>query len=145
MEVATQQSAWVSGDGTVTEVPATQRDAEELVALTYEELGIKRIRPMKKWIFLRTDAVADRTPGGIILPLKKTRFYDGLPHLRLVTGVIIALGPNVYDCHIGMRVAFKRAPFAWQWKLKDGTYVGYIHERELAGEVEESWDVRPYD
>lgn len=143
--VDTVQSTFVSSDGTVTEVAASVDDALRIVQETYKELNIKRVRPLRNVVFLRTDAISDTTPGGIILPPSKTRFYDGLPHQRLVTAVVLAVGPNVETLEPGMRVAFRRAQFMWHWKMQDGTYVGSIPQVDIVGEVMESWDVRPYD
>ena len=138
-----QTCGWTQPDGTTMAI-FTAEQALERVEATFKELGFG-LNVMRHLVFLRTDAIADRTAGGIILPQKKTRFYEGLPHLRLVTGIVVAIGPKVYGVKVGDRIAFKRLKFMWHWKLQDGTYVGHLPMMEITGLVEGTLDVQPYD
>jgi len=114
----------------------------DVVERTWDELGY-RIRPLKYWVFVRTEPPYRRTEGGVWLPHKQVDFYGGLPHKRVVKGVVCAVGPTA-TVKVGERVCFQRLHFASRQRMADGTHFGWIDCNQLLGypeddDAEERW------
>jgi hypothetical protein len=116
-----------------------------------EGCGVKAIKPLRKMLFVITDAPPQKTASGLLfLPPKISSFYGELPHIRLVTGTVIAAGPKATTT-VGARVIFQRLHFArWQKFSKADepeVYVGWIDEDSLVGYPEDENgvpQVRPF-
>jgi len=105
---------------------------------TWEELG-HEIRARNDIVFVRTDPIRRITEGGIILTDKQADFYYGLPGKDPKRGwntpitkwaTVIAAGPKA-EVAVGDRVCFMRLDFAWSYKLRDGTLVGWARNEVL--------------
>lgn len=107
----------------------------DVIEKTWEELGRRVKDALGRTVFVRTDAPTDKTDSGVLwLPPKQQGFYGGLPtlpHKRIVKGTVLVSGPDA-EVQPGDRICFQRLDFAWLWKLKDGAYVGYIDEMQIA-------------
>jgi hypothetical protein len=115
-------------------------DTLKRVQDTWDELEY-RIRPLRYWVFVRTEGIPQKTESGLIwLPTKLTGFFGELPHMQLVKAVICAVGPQAaknLGLKVGERVIFKRLEFAWRCKLADGTYFGWINANHIHGYPED--------
>ena len=107
----------------------------ELIQKTWDELG-HSIKPLRRNLFIRTDKIPDKSPGGVFYPLSKTEFYEGPLHLRLQTGVILASGLETEPLKPGDRIAFQRKYYVRHKFLDDGTTVGWLRLNEVAGTVD---------
>jgi len=120
----------------------------DIVDKTWKELGFK-VRPIKYWVFIRTEPLYQRTEGGIWLNPKQSSFYGNrMAHQVLVKAVVCSVGPvarDHYGFEVGQRIVFKRLHFAHLRKMEDGTYFGWISAAEIVGEpkdedaAEEAW------
>lgn len=103
---------------------------------TWDELGFK-IRPTSWTVMVRTDPVPEKVGLIWIPPDSAMLFNRELPHMKLVTATVLAVGPKAKMVKVGDRVVFKRVHFAWLWQLADKTYVGYLPQEELVGHPED--------
>jgi len=106
----------------------------DLAGRTWKELGIKRVRPLRRMLFVRTEPFENKTASGLLfLPGRLHGFFGGLPHMRNVFGTVVSAGP---DCtvKIGERIMFVRLHFAhWKPLLEEGAYIGWIDETQVVG------------
>jgi len=105
---------------------------EEKIKKTFEDIGVKGFRALRRTILCRTEPVAQKTEGGIWLPPKAAAFYGEMPHIKYIEGLILASGPQ---CEVkpGERIIFQRLHFA-RWKALPGdVYVGWIDESQIVG------------
>lgn len=102
---------------------------------TYARLGGKPKRVHREMVWLRTDPISERSPGGIVLLPKYTLLSDGLPSQRLVVGTVLAVGEDVPDVREGGKVAFSRLYWMWLRKLEDGTQIGSVRASNIAMKV----------
>lgn len=105
----------------------------EFVQETWEKLG-KRIRPLRRTVFVRTLPFEDKI-GSLYLPPKLTGFYGELPHLRLIEAVVLSVGPDAAKrgITVGMKVVFKRLHFAMYATFSDLDRVGWLDVNEIVG------------
>ena len=114
----------------------------DLIERTFEELEVKALRPLRWMVFLRTEALPQKTETGKLwLPPSATDMYPSmhveLPHLRLLRGIVLAAGPTAYAVKPGDTILFKRLHFAYWKKMADGTFVGWIDYNQLIGIAED--------
>lgn len=98
---------------------------------TFDELGIKGFRAMRKMLLVRTEALPQKI-GLIYVPPKLATFYGELPHLQNIYAMVLAAGPKA-DCKPLDRVVFQRLYFARWQHMEDGTVVGWIDEANVYG------------
>lgn len=111
------------------------KDTTTLVDDTWEEMGF-RLDPLRSVLLVRTHPLPTHTPGGILLPSKKSSFYGVLPHVQLITATVLSSGPKA-KFQSGERVAFQRLFFAKWMEMEDKTVVGWIsNEINVIGWVE---------
>lgn len=126
------------------QIPALQ--GKPLVDATWEELGFT-LRPVGERVFVRTD-LPRRKIGSLWLPPEMWGMYGKrLGSKETVTATILACGPLVKDAETlqpGEKVCFFRLPFGWTYKLKDGSFVGWIDADEIVGLTTEE-DVQPFN
>ena len=110
-------------------------DESKRVQQTWDELGF-RVRPIKYWVFVRTEPLYQRSEGGVWLAPQE--FYGNrMAHQVLVRAIVCSCGPVAkghYGFYEGQRVLFKRLHFAHLRKMEDGTYFGWISAAEIVGE-----------
>jgi co-chaperonin GroES (HSP10) len=100
---------------------------------TWAEIG-RKVRPLGRIIFIRTEQLKQTTDGGLYLPASQQTFYDGPMHLRLITAVVLSVGPKVDGTlQPGDRICFQRQFFARWCVLEDRTLVGWIDDSQVAG------------
>lgn len=104
--------------------------AADLVEQTWAEVGC-RVRPLKRWVFVRTLPVATHI-GSIALPPKLASFHGELPHMKTIHALVLSVGPKA-TVKKGDVVCFTRLQFAWWKKLDDRCMVGWIDENDLTG------------
>jgi co-chaperonin GroES (HSP10) len=107
-----------------------QATAEKLdsLQLILEEIGVKKIRPLGRTVFIRTLPLETKSPGGIILPETASHFYAGPAHLRMIKAQVLAIGPGCVGIEVGDVVVFQRCNFARWEKLEDKTFVGWLRD-----------------
>lgn len=75
--------------------------------------------------------------------MTEQRFYDGPMHLRLVKATVLASGSQSI-LEPGQRVCFQRQ-YLCRWKvMDDGTFVGWLDEKDVAGILDPDVDVSKY-
>lgn len=101
---------------------------------TLQELGVKTLRPLRRTIFIKTLPPPQKTDSGLLwLPPSLSSFYGEMPHLRILKGEVLAVGPTC-TVKVGETVAFQRLHFArWTSLSVADTYVGWIDETHLVG------------
>lgn len=108
----------------------------DIVEETWNEIG-RRVRPLKRAVFVRTIPPPVKTESGLIwLPPKVTSFSHGLPHVRVVNAIVLSAGPS---CTVkpGELICFQRLHFARWLPLRESEcFVGWIDESQLVGYVE---------
>jgi len=104
----------------------------KLVEQSLSEIGVKSIKPLCRTVFVRTLPLEEISPGGIIIPRAKW-FFSGPAHLRMIKGVVLAVGPKC-TVSVGNVVVFQRMNFARWMRLDDGTFAGWLKdENDLIG------------
>lgn len=112
-----------------------ESEGKQVVERTWKELGYK-FRPWRRIVLVRTDPIPTMTSGGIHLPPKLASFYGELPHIQLVTAIVLASGPEC-ELKAGDRIGFQRLYFARWLEMDDNTLIGWISdERNVVGLVE---------
>lgn len=101
------------------------------IEATFEELGIKNFRALKKMLLVRTEPLPKKI-GLIYVPPKLASFYGELPHLQNIYAMVLSAGPKA-DCRPTDRVVFSRLYFARWQTMEDGTVVGWIDEANVYG------------
>jgi hypothetical protein len=127
-----------------TDVPVTDADYEyvrlnlfralgsgQMIKKTFDELGIKSFRPLRKTLLLRTERIPDKV-GSIFVPPKLATFYGELPHMQPILAFVLAAGPKA-TVRAGDRILFMRLHFARWQTLEDGTVCGWIDEANILG------------
>ena len=110
--------------------------AQTIIDRTFAEIGIKSFRALKRTVLIRTERPECRV-GLIIIPESSGTFYEGMPHLRMHVGTVLAAGPkHLTDVEPGDRVCFQRLHFARWIALGEDQYVGWIDSAQLVGHVE---------
>lgn len=111
---------------------------DDRVGQVWDELGT-RVRALGGTVFVRTDLLPEKSPGGILYP--SSSFYDGPLHMRLISGTVLAVGPAAAPLNPGDRVCFQRKFFARWQVLRDGSFVGWLNVHEITGVLDESTTV----
>lgn len=119
----------------------------KIIKKTWKQLGFS-IRPTKYRIIVRTEPVAKKIGKEQIiwLPEKLQTHSGALPHLQLITGTVLSVGPDVPYLKPGDHIGFSRLFFGWFYKVdafkpdEDGKIeqerVGYIDCNQVAGLVD---------
>ena len=103
------------------------------IADTYQEIGMKSMRPTRDRLLVRTFARPTHSEGGIIY--LKPGFYEGKANETVLKGIVIAAGKNCL-AEPGDFVLMQRLHFGSVWKLdrpNKGSHVGWIYEVYLVG------------
>jgi hypothetical protein len=115
-----------------------------IVEDTWAELEC-HVRPLRRLVLVRTEKPRTITTGGIILPCSDQGFYDGPMHLRLITAVVLAAGPDAdSDLTPGVRIGFQRRFFARWQELEDHTMVGWVDDSQITGIATPDTDLDKY-
>jgi len=112
----------------------TEGDRQGLVARAWG-LFQRRWRAARDLVFVYIPAPAKVTSAGVVLTARESWALKGLPHLMVLKGRVVSAGPEVPADALreGDVVFFPRTHFAWLLKLDDGSYLGYIPLRHVAG------------
>jgi len=94
-----------------------------------------RLRATGPRIIVRTWEIPEKI-GHIVIPATSRRFYQGLPHTKLVKATVLSV-PTAYRHTYteGQYVAFSQTFFARLATMVDGTFVGVVHAKYLLGEA----------
>lgn len=118
------------------------------VDATWEELGFK-MRSVGTVVFVRTDPLPEKTPGGVVIPPSLSDLYGQRLGSKVhLTGTVLsasrtkgygAKSPVTIPSKLkpGDKILFTRFEFGWLWKMKDGTHVGFIKEPLILASVTE--------
>ena len=114
--------------------------AADVVADTWERLGITAMRPMGTRVLVRTEIPAQITKGGIILTDKQSSFYAGLPNVglshkpggtKMVFATVVAFSEKATEVQVGDKLLFPRGLFERYKELDDKSMVGWIREEDI--------------
>jgi hypothetical protein len=111
-------------------------DHAEFIAKTWEECGVKSVRPLRSQVFVRTELLPEKI-GSIYLPPNMRTNYHGLVAIFVFFGRVLSVGPKVKCLKPGDRIAFPRLYFAHWQKMEDGTLVGWLPEENITGIADE--------
>lgn len=103
------------------------------VTEVFDKLGVRGVRPLRRTLIVRTNPLPQKTESGLIwLPSRSTSFYGGLPHMVLITALVLAAGPKC-TVKVGETVIFQRLHFTRWVPYTTDTFVGWIDESQLVG------------
>ena len=113
------------------------QDRIGLVQRTFDELGFK-IRSRGYWVWVRTETYKEKI-GSIWLPPRLSSFHGELPHLINIGATVLSSGTTgaAKQFKAGDRIWFTRLYFGYQWKMEDGTFVGWIDANQVSGFADE--------
>jgi len=112
-----------------------------LIAATWEECGVRRVRPLRNMVFVRTELIPEYI-GHIFIPPHLRASYSHLPHKVMLHALVLGTGPKCTAVKIGDRIAFSRLFFArWQY-MNDKTLVGWINEDNIFCSVDKGVALR---
>lgn len=105
---------------------------------TWKKLAIKNIKAPRFKVIVRTRPVPKKTESGLLwLPPKAASMYGDQIHTGLIEATVLSIGPEVGDLAVGDRVCFKRMEFGWFYQFAEDDRVGWIHNQQIIGKVQE--------
>lgn len=109
---------------------------EELKRFTFDEVGLKWVKPLRNMVFIRTDPPELMTEGGLYLPDSVSKMYSSPAHLRILKATVMSAGPQA-KAQVGQRVCLQRLYFAYYKKLINGGYFGWVEDSQIIGSIAE--------
>lgn len=104
-------------------------ETQAFINATWELCG-SRVRPMKKWVFVRTELLPDYI-GKVFIPASCRGNYTDLPHVVFMEATVLSTGPECTAVKTGDKIMFSRLFFArWQY-MPDKTLVGWVDEANI--------------
>lgn len=103
----------------------------DLVKSTLTEVGLESLEGLNRFVFIRLDKEPEKTASGLLVLPEKQKFWSGKGAEVILSGVVLAKGPDCKQVAVGNKVLFRRFELAWWKKLGDFTYIGMIDETFL--------------
>jgi len=125
----------------MTEPGDLSEDVTSLIAKTWEECGVLRVRPLRNMVFVRTELLPEYI-GSIFIPATLRASYSQLPHKVMLSALVIGAGPKCTSVKIGDRVSFSRLFFARWQEMSDKCLVGWLQEENIAVALDNEMSLR---
>jgi hypothetical protein len=108
------------------------------VEQSWQECDVKKVRPLRSMVFLRTHPPETMTESGLLhRPPSALNWLSGPAHLKIIHATVLDVGPKTRNVRKGDVVCFTRMYFSWWKKMEDRTMVGWIDESQLIGYPED--------